>query len=337
MSGSRKVTARTRYRISPSVKMVSSCVSPDSGTVSGSKVSDLCYFHVAMAHRLCAMQRLHAVRRALPRSDLAYYGFPTLCLLSRPTDGWTDATEPLFTYSIITTDSNKQLGFLHDRMPVILENGSEAIRTWLDPNRTEWNKDLQSLLQPYQGELECYPVSKEVGKVGNNSPSFLVPINSAANKNNIANFFGNQKKDIKSVTQKQTKVKVEHELDKAANESQQVKVQDDIDETSATRTKAESREDNVTLPIPASFNSVSDDRATRMKRERSSEELVGDTGAAKPEHKRSKPAAPASATRVSAKKPPKKQGRRSATSNGSASKSGKSEGSKKITAFFDHK
>ena len=45
-----------------------------------------------------------------------------------------------YTYTIITTDSNEQLKFLHDRMPVILENGSEALRTWLDPGRYEWSK-----------------------------------------------------------------------------------------------------------------------------------------------------------------------------------------------------
>lgn len=44
-----------------------------------------------------------------------------------------------YTYTIITTDSNKQLNFLHDRMPVILENGSDALRTWLDPKRHEWS------------------------------------------------------------------------------------------------------------------------------------------------------------------------------------------------------
>ncbi|KAF2449492.1 DUF159-domain-containing protein [Karstenula rhodostoma CBS 690.94] len=108
-----------------------------------------------------------------------------------------DSEEKLYTYTVITTDSNKQLKFLHDRMPVILDNGSDAIKTWLDPDRKEWSTDLQSLLQPYDGELECYPVSKEVGKVGNNSPQFVVPVNSAANKSNIANFFGNQQKVAK--------------------------------------------------------------------------------------------------------------------------------------------
>ncbi|PGH15297.1 hypothetical protein AJ79_02462 [Helicocarpus griseus UAMH5409] len=97
--------------------------------------------------------------------------------------------EKLYTYTIITTSSNAYLKFLHDRMPVILEPGSPEMATWLDPHRVAWSKELQSILKPYEGELECYPVSKEVGKVGNNSPDFIIPINSKENKNNIANFF----------------------------------------------------------------------------------------------------------------------------------------------------
>ena len=102
--------------------------------------------------------------------------------------------EKHYTYTIITTDNSKQLGFLHDRMPVILENGSNELRTWLDPKRSEWTKELQSLLKPYDKELECYPVNKDVGKVGNNSPDFIVPVDSSQNKSNIANFFANSKK-----------------------------------------------------------------------------------------------------------------------------------------------
>jgi hypothetical protein len=96
---------------------------------------------------------------------------------------------PLYTYTIITTSSNEQLKFLHDRMPVILEPGSEAIFTWLDPARTHWSPQLQALLRPFEGELEVYPVSKDVGKVGNESPSFIIPVASRENKGNIANFF----------------------------------------------------------------------------------------------------------------------------------------------------
>jgi putative SOS response-associated peptidase YedK len=105
-----------------------------------------------------------------------------------------DSDEKLYTYTIITTDSNKQLSFLHDRMPVILENGSEEMFRWLNPEKFKWDSELQAILKPYQGELECYPVPKEVGKVGNNSPNFIVPINSTENKNNIANFFGQKPK-----------------------------------------------------------------------------------------------------------------------------------------------
>lgn len=76
-------------------------------------------------------------------------------------------------------------------MPVILDPGSEDLRTWLDPSRHEWSAELQSLLKPFKGSLDVYPVSKDVGKVGNNSPSFIIPIDSKENKSNIANFFSN--------------------------------------------------------------------------------------------------------------------------------------------------
>lgn len=88
---------------------------------------------------------------------------------------------------------------------MILENGSEEIRTWLDPCRSEWSKELQSLLKPYGGELECYPVNKEVGKVGNNSPSFIVPVASTENKKSIANFFSNAKKTAKGGAEKEVR------------------------------------------------------------------------------------------------------------------------------------
>ena len=80
---------------------------------------------------------------------------------------------------------------------MILDAGSDAMATWLDPKRTEWTKELQSLLKPYSGELECYPVSKDVGKVGNNSADFIIPLNSKENKQNIANFFGAKKEGAK--------------------------------------------------------------------------------------------------------------------------------------------
>lgn len=153
--------------------------------------------------------------------------------------------EKHYTYTIITTDSNKQLSFLHDRMPVILENGSDEIRTWLDPARSEWTKELQSLLKPYKGELECYPVNKDVGKIGKNSPSFIVPITSSENKNNIANFFGNAKKQAKGSETKQEVGKEEEDtLDKGT-------AIDKIKEEDRVTIDHDGMEDNAPVPVPS--------------------------------------------------------------------------------------
>ncbi|XP_044721243.1 SOS response associated peptidase (SRAP) domain-containing protein [Hirsutella rhossiliensis] len=97
--------------------------------------------------------------------------------------------EKTYRYTIITTDSNKQLKFLYNRMPVIRDPGSDAARTWLDSARREWTRDLQCLLRPFDSALDVYPVSKDVGKVGNNSPSFIIPLDNKENKTNIAKFF----------------------------------------------------------------------------------------------------------------------------------------------------
>jgi putative SOS response-associated peptidase YedK len=248
-----------------------------------------------------------------------------------------DSSEKLFTYTIITTDSNKQLSFLHDRMPVVFDNGSDAIRTWLDPTRTEWNTELQSLLKPYEGELECYPVSKDVGKVGNNSPSFLVPINSAANKSNIANFFGIQRKAAETKAEEQSVSKAQNDLEKLTDEKSQIEVKHDADETRATTDRVEGTEDNAPLPIPATSASQ-DDEPKGIKREHDGDAI--DDTADEPQHKRSKPLASASPTKSPAKQtstPAKKQGTRSATSNGSAAKASKADGSRKITSFFSNK
>jgi hypothetical protein len=128
-------------------------------------------------------------------------------------------------------------------MPVVLDQNSEEMRIWLDPNRITWSKDLQSILKPYEGELECYPVSKEVGKVGNNSPDFLIPINSKENKSNIANFFANAKQKkgdepVKTIGEKN-----------ATSDMLEQKVTKDGDENRTTQDN-EWSEDNAPVPVP---------------------------------------------------------------------------------------
>lgn len=258
-----------------------------------------------------------------------------------PTDNPLDSSEKLYTYSIITTDSNKQLNFLHDRMPVILNNGSEAIRTWLDPTRTEWSKDLQSLLKPYEGELECYPVSKDVGKVGNNSPTFLVPIDSAENKNNIANFFGNQRKAARSKTEEQAVEKAGRDLNDSTTPNGTVKIEHDINETRATTNRLQGTEDNAPMPVPANAESQPTDTPKGIKREHNEAEDDSNTADAEPAKRLRRTAPSASPVKKASvspmKTPAKKQGTRSALSNGSAAKTSKGDGSQKITSFFSNK
>ncbi len=225
--------------------------------------------------------------------------------------------EKLYTYTIITTSSNKQLSFLHDRMPVILENGSEELRTWLDPKRHTWTKELQSLLQPYKGELEIYPVSKDVGKVGNNSPTFIVPIDSSENKNNIANFFTNSKNSkLTAAAKKETPKKEEGEA------KPEIKHEPNEDRKTVDHI---SIEDNAPLPVPKI------DSAHGIKREH-----IDDATEDEPPAKASKKstASPEKPKAVSPVKSTRKM--RSATSNGTrpGKPVNKEKGSQKITNFF---
>ena len=227
--------------------------------------------------------------------------------------------EKHYTYTIITTDSNKQLSFLHDRMPVVLENGSDQIRTWLDPGRSQWSKELQSLLKPFGGELECYPVTQDVGKVGNNSPMFIVPVASAENKNNIANFFSNAKKLADGDKQKDAIKGMEQ---KVKEEGAEVKHEEG--ETRAT-VEHGSTEDNAPIPVPLTELSNKG-----IKREHEPDEGDSDSKA-----KILKTGSSSTLSTVSPDKGLNKK-TRSATNNGSSkgSPSKSDGGSQKITNFY---
>ncbi|TWU71973.1 hypothetical protein ED733_002025 [Metarhizium rileyi] len=178
--------------------------------------------------------------------------------------------EKLYTYTIITTDSNKQLRFLHDRMPVILNPGSDKIKQWLDPARDEWSRELQTLLRPFDGELEVYPVAKEVGKVGNNSPSFIIPLNSKDNKSNIANFFSNpQKPGEKTIP--------------AAAKADNAKKKDGIaaEEPHTSARSKEKRKEHPTTSSPPPKKVFERTKISSTKNEYKSPKKVKDSGAQK--------------------------------------------------------
>jgi len=81
--------------------------------------------------------------------------------------------KPVRTYTIITTEPNKLLEPIHNRMPVILKKTTENI--WLDPEFEDVEK-LKGMLVPYAANLmEAYPVSTLVNTPYNDVPEILKP------------------------------------------------------------------------------------------------------------------------------------------------------------------
>ncbi len=90
-------------------------------------------------------------------------------------DLWKDSEgRELESYSIITTNPNKEMTKIHDRMPVILSPDDEA--AWLDGS-LDSRVDLEQFLHPYSdGFLEMYEVSDEVNSPRNNYPSLITAV-----------------------------------------------------------------------------------------------------------------------------------------------------------------
>jgi len=85
----------------------------------------------------------------------------------------TTVGDELLSFTIITTRPKEELAFIHNRMPVILENSTLDI--WLQTN--QYNpEEAVTLLKPYPGELDAYRVSQFVNYATNNSPQCIQPI-----------------------------------------------------------------------------------------------------------------------------------------------------------------
>ena len=78
--------------------------------------------------------------------------------------------EPLYTCTILTTDSSDAIKDIHDRMPVILK--PEAYEDWIDEETP--GKALKDILKDkIQRDFTFRPVSKAVNKVENNSADLI--------------------------------------------------------------------------------------------------------------------------------------------------------------------
>ncbi|OJT01568.1 hypothetical protein TRAPUB_7964 [Trametes pubescens] len=111
------------------------------------------------------------------------------------------STEPLWTFSIVTTDACKEFSWLHERQPVILPDEA-ALSTWLDTSSGKWTPELTKLCEPYHSSsdhpLVCYQVPKEVGKIGTESPTFVQPVKDR--KDGIQAMFAKQQKPQPQLT-----------------------------------------------------------------------------------------------------------------------------------------
>lgn len=90
-------------------------------------------------------------------------------------DVWVNAEGySLKSFTIITTVPNKLVVSIHDRMPVILDDGFAEI--WLDNRITDINI-LLDLLKPFEEDkMESFPVSKLINNPANDNSEVIKPI-----------------------------------------------------------------------------------------------------------------------------------------------------------------
>jgi putative SOS response-associated peptidase YedK len=92
-------------------------------------------------------------------------------------DRWEGRGGPTESCTIVTTDANRTLRRIHERMPVVLEPADYDV--WLDVELRD-RRQLLPLLKPFPDErLTCYPVSTAVNKPENDIPECVEPARSS--------------------------------------------------------------------------------------------------------------------------------------------------------------
>lgn len=79
--------------------------------------------------------------------------------------------EVLDTCTIVTTQANRLLRLVHDRMPLVVAPEDQA--RWLDPA----NAQVDDLVRPFPAErMRAYPVSTRVNAARNDGPDLVAPL-----------------------------------------------------------------------------------------------------------------------------------------------------------------
>jgi putative SOS response-associated peptidase YedK len=92
---------------------------------------------------------------------------------------WTGPNgEELETAAIVTTNANRTLAPIHDRMPVIL--APDAFDLWLDCAHVDATTAAALIAPAPENLLEAYPVSTDVNRVANDNPKLVEPVAASA-------------------------------------------------------------------------------------------------------------------------------------------------------------
>jgi putative SOS response-associated peptidase YedK len=85
---------------------------------------------------------------------------------------WTGPNgEEVETAAIVTTNANRTLSPIHDRMPVIL--APDAFDLWLDCAKVDATTAAAVIAPAPENLLEAYPVSTDVNRVANDNPKLV--------------------------------------------------------------------------------------------------------------------------------------------------------------------
>jgi putative SOS response-associated peptidase YedK len=128
------------------------------------------FFRDAFRRRRCLVpiNGFYEWRRGAKRKQPYYFKLPgtELFALAGIWDRRNTPGGPEDTFAIITTGANDIMRPVHDRMPVVLE-------------KSDYNRWIESgdpdLLQPFPGDMECFPVSTEVNSPAHDGPSLIEP------------------------------------------------------------------------------------------------------------------------------------------------------------------
>ena len=85
---------------------------------------------------------------------------------------WQSPSKPMLTYTIVTTEAQKDIAHIHRRMPLILDHSN--MDEWINVENDDFN--IKDHAIPSKLNLDHYPVSSLVNSSSNNSKRCITPL-----------------------------------------------------------------------------------------------------------------------------------------------------------------